>query len=314
MIETRSLFTVLVALLFLGIASPFAERAFGLHNVRVPDEMQSQEKMPIKRTISLKLPIKDVRFHWEFFDRAELLAGKLILRITRDNKSEEIVIFEDGQFSEGWGPMPMPSLGKKGKDPIYFMFKSTSTYLAAPNDEIEIILVAKQDLNGIGALLAGHLPAGTYKSTGYASWLTDKSQARIPAGFEQNAALESWSTQWSVVVTSNQGWTPPEQADAVRRMMNTVDAQAGPEAKPEIRKAKRCINNMRMLDAATEQCALANNLNKGDVAPRNKVSDHIKNGIDSLRCPSTGAYTSGPIGTDPTCSIHGTLTNAMNSR
>ena len=185
----------MVALSFLGIASLSPELAFGLHNVRVPDEMQSQEKEPIRRTISLKLPIKDVHFHWEFFDRAELLAGKLMLRITRDSKAEEIVIFEDGKFSEGWGPMPVPSMGKKGKDPIYFMFKSTGTYLTAPNDEVEIILVARQDLNGIGALLAGHLPAGTYSSTGSSSWLTDKSQAHLPAGFEQNAALESWSQQ-----------------------------------------------------------------------------------------------------------------------
>ena len=96
--------------------------------------------------------------------------------------------------------------------------------------------------------------------------------------------------------------------------MNTLDAQAGPEAKPEIRKAKLCINNMRMLDAATEQCALANNLNKGDVAPRNKVSDYIKNGIDSLRCPSSGQYTSGTVGADPKCSAHGTLTVAMERR
>ena len=71
-----------------------------------------------------------------------------------------------------------------------------------------------------------------------------------------------------------------------------------------------CINNMRMLDAATEQCAMADNLKDGDQAPRDSVSEYIKNGIDSLRCPSGGGYTSGIVGTEPECSVHGTLTQA----
>ena len=233
MTGTRSPITVLIVLLVLSIASLSVERAFALYNVSVPNEKQSQEKKPIKRTISLKLPIEDVQFHWEFFDRADLLAGKLMLRITRDKKVEEIVIFQDGTFSDGWGPMVKQSLGKTGTDPIYFMFKSSNTYLTAPSDKVEIILVAKQDLKGIGALLAGHLSAGTYKSTASSSWLTDKSQAGIPAGFEQNAAFESWSEQWPLVVTSNQGWTPPEQADAVRKMMKQLDTQTETNTEPE---------------------------------------------------------------------------------
>jgi hypothetical protein len=300
----------MVALLILSIASLFPERAFGLYNVQVPDAKQSQEKIPIKRTISLKLPIEDVQFHWEFLDRAELLAGKLLLRITRDKSVEEIVVFQDGEFSEGWGPMLKQSLGKTGADPIYFMFKSSNTYLTAPNDKVEILLVAKQDLKGIGALLSGHLPAGSYKSTASSSWLTDKSQAGIPAGFKQNAAFESWSKQWPLVVTKKQGWTPTDQANAVRKMMQQVGRKPEPVSQPKSPKARSCINNMRILDSATEQCAMANNLGKGEAAPRNEVSAYIKNGIDSLRCPSGGQYKSATVGADPTCSIHGALTAA----
>jgi hypothetical protein len=310
----RTHIPVLMGLLILSLSSLSVERAFALYNVSVPIQMQSQEKKPIKRTISLKLPIKDVQFHWEFFDRAELLAGKLLLRITREGKTEEIVVFQDGKFSDGWKPMIAISMGKTGKDPVYFMFKSSHTYLTAPDDEVEVVLTAKQDLKGIGALLAGYVPAGTYKSTAASSWLTDKSQTGIPAGFEQNADFESWSEQWPLVATSDQGWTPPEMADTVRKMMKQLDTQTETEIDPKIRKAKTCINNMRMLDAATAQCAKANNLHDGDAAPRNGVSDYMKNGIDSWRCPSAGRYTFGTVGTEPKCSIHGTLTNAMNSR
>ena len=175
--------------LALGVALLSLHSAMALHNVRIPDERQSQENNPLQRTISLKLPIKDVQFHWEFFDRAELLAGKLLLRVTREGKSEELVVFRDGAFIDGWGPVVKQSMGKTGKEPIYFMFQSRDRYLTAPGDKVEIVLVVKQDLKGIGALLAGHLPAGTYRSEASAVWLTDESMAGIPAGFQQTAAF-----------------------------------------------------------------------------------------------------------------------------
>jgi len=166
---------VVLGLFVLSVGLLPVERVFALYNLTIPDEMQSQVKSPIERTISLKLPIKDVQFHWEFLDRAELLAGKLLLRIIRDGVTEEIVVFQDGKFSDGWGPMVDQSLGKTGKNPIYFGFISKNTYLTALGDTVEIMLVAKQDLKGIGALLTGYLPAGIYKSEVKCMWLTDKS-------------------------------------------------------------------------------------------------------------------------------------------
>jgi hypothetical protein len=69
-----------------------------------------------------------------------------------------------------------------------------------------------------------------------------------------------------------------------------------------------CINNMRILSAATDQAAMECDLKNGDVAPRDEISSFIKNGIDSLRCPAGGVYECGIVGTDPKCSIHGALT------
>lgn len=75
-----------------------------------------------------------------------------------------------------------------------------------------------------------------------------------------------------------------------------------------------CINNMRLLEGATEQSALVNNLRNGDSAHRDDISSYIKNGTESLRCPSGGHYTFGVVGSDPECSIHGTLTDATRSK
>jgi len=221
------------ALLILSVALIFTQSALALFNTTVPEEKQTHDKKPVERTISLKLPIKNVHFHWEFFDKSELLAGSLRLRISRGGKTEEIVVFQDGKFSDGWGTLIDQSMGKKGKDPIYFGFRSQRKYLTAPADKVEVVLVAKQDLKGIGALLAGHLPAGTYKSETRSAWLTDKAQAGVPAMFLGNAAFEAWTQQWSLVVTSDQGWTPQEQADAVRKMMKQLDTETKTDTEPK---------------------------------------------------------------------------------
>lgn len=66
-----------------------------------------------------------------------------------------------------------------------------------------------------------------------------------------------------------------------------------------------CINNLRQIDSAKEQFAMANNL--ADDAP---VGDHLA-GINTYirggepECPAGGNYTYNNIGTPPTCSIGG---------
>ncbi len=71
---------------------------------------------------------------------------------------------------------------------------------------------------------------------------------------------------------------------------------------------------MRIIDASTEQNALVQNLTDGDIVPREDISSYIRNGIDSLVCPAGGEYQFGTVGTDPACSIHGTLSDATFQR
>jgi hypothetical protein len=67
-----------------------------------------------------------------------------------------------------------------------------------------------------------------------------------------------------------------------------------------------CINNLRQLDSAKEQWALAENKMTGDQPVTNEVLQYVK-GAEMPTCPEGGEYTLHPIGRDPECSVHGTL-------
>ena len=67
-----------------------------------------------------------------------------------------------------------------------------------------------------------------------------------------------------------------------------------------------CINNLRQLNSAKEQWALAENKPRGHEISSDEESGlwiYIKHGEPS--CPQGGTYTIGPIGQPPTCSIPG---------
>lgn len=64
-----------------------------------------------------------------------------------------------------------------------------------------------------------------------------------------------------------------------------------------------CINNLRQIDAAKEQWALANKKVNGDAVVEAEVNAYIKGGAPD--CPADGTYTYAVVGTDPTCSIAG---------
>ena len=149
--------------------------------------MQTKIQEPRERAISLKLPLQQPRFHWRFMSRKDFLSGKMLLRIIRDGESTEIVIFENGQFSDGWEAMqPPPKLGKKE---IYFGFVSTGKYLTAPGDKLELELTVPKDLAGIGALQTGILPAGKYVSKGTYSGLIDEYDTIMQLNNIKNPAL-----------------------------------------------------------------------------------------------------------------------------
>jgi len=225
---------------------------FALRMTEMPKEIQTQIKEPRSRAISLKLPLLQPAFHWTFMSREDLLSGKLILRIIREKQTSNIVIFENGQFTEGWEAMSLPDAPGRGE--IYFGFISTIKYLTAPSDMLELEFTVKKDLPGIGARQSGILPAGKYTSKGTYSGLIDDYDtsamesklveqnkvspdeqkallSKIRSMYENKAFLELWEDQWSLNITSETGWLPEKQAKAVNSMLENLDQQ---EAEPQL--------------------------------------------------------------------------------
>lgn len=146
--------------LFIG-ALGLPNTAHGLQAGRPP--LQTTIAEPVARPLYLKLPLAGVRFHWCFVNRDEVLSGKLTLEVRRGETTNEIVIFEGGAITPGWDASlsGSPCAGE-----FYFLFVSTTRYLTAPGDELELELIVPQDLEGIGAYQAGILEAGTYRTAG----------------------------------------------------------------------------------------------------------------------------------------------------
>ena len=248
-----------LALLITGLGSPTA--AYGFQFKKPPLSTKVQE--PVARSISLKLPLGGVRFHWCFMNRDKLLSGKLTLQVKRGDTTNEIVIFEGGEITPGWetaSDVPCP-------EGFYFMFVSTTQYLTAPGDELEVELIALEDLEGIGAYQTGILPAGTYRTAGTYYDLRDgpdrpepwtrpseaemadsmtragrtqeeveaalggrrlalSMQARgTPALFGPMAAPGCWRNPWPLKITYHEGWSPPEALAMTRGLMELMDAQ-----------------------------------------------------------------------------------------
>ena len=68
-----------------------------------------------------------------------------------------------------------------------------------------------------------------------------------------------------------------------------------------------CVNNMRILESAKEQAALKHDYREGDTVSQSEVSGFLKNGFSGLICPKGGRYTVNPVGQNPECSVHGSL-------
>jgi prepilin-type N-terminal cleavage/methylation domain-containing protein len=65
-----------------------------------------------------------------------------------------------------------------------------------------------------------------------------------------------------------------------------------------------CINNLRQIDSAKEQWALAQKKTNGDTPVTADINDYIK-GDTIPDCPAAGTYTYGNVGTNPVCNITG---------
>ena len=186
--------------------------------------------------------------------REDLLSGKLVLRVRRGDLTNEIVIFENGAIAPGWEPI---SPDGRGPGEIYFGFSSTTTFLTAPDDELEVELLVLKDLAGIGVLQTGILTAGTYRAKGTYFGLQDDFDSSQPMSAAQmidslteqgvtrdeaemmaqtlqgvslamrmNAEASSfiaytgcWENLWPLKITSNEGWASPEQVAFQERML-----------------------------------------------------------------------------------------------
>lgn len=72
-------------------------------------------------------------------------------------------------------------------------------------------------------------------------------------------------------------------------------------------KKNTCINNLRLIDAATEQWAMDNNKDTGDTVTTSgtpSILDYLK-GAQLPVEPSGGAYTITNVGAAPSCSVSG---------
>ncbi|MHC4714282.1 MAG: hypothetical protein ACYTAN_13600 [Planctomycetota bacterium] len=202
---------------------------------------------PVARKLRFKLPLEQPTFHWEFMSREAFLAGKLVLRITRAEKTDEIVVFNNGKFSEGWAAMEVGDVERE-RGEIYFGFESKTKHPTAPGDKLEIELTVKTDLDGIGALHTGILPAGKYVSAGSHSMLVDVFDTTVMADamrgetgeltdeqvaslqkmhemYDYTAFLESWDTQWPLTITGGKGWLPEDMGAEARRRREDLKAR-----------------------------------------------------------------------------------------
>ena len=266
--------------------------SFGLVQNPVPRDSRMLTKIrePRERKLTLKLPLLQPAFHFVFLNPADVLAGKLTLRIIRDEKPTDIVIFADGKLCEGWEALPaVPSV----KDGLYFAFASTHTYATAPGDKLKLELVAKSDLKGIGAMETGFLPGGTYTSEGTYTILTDefdtnpvlermKAQGKeitpefmknletVRERYSHKAGLESWSPQWPLKITAEEGWLPPEKAAQVRKLLEHIEAT----------KRETSLGDARAVSEAFYEAVA-----KGDDAKAQELSreGEFRQGFDQLR-------------------------------
>jgi len=76
---------------------------YALHMTKMPRDLQTRVPEAQMRQISLKLPLQQPAFHWTFMSKEKYLAGKLVLRIKRGDKTTEITIFKDGKITQDWG-------------------------------------------------------------------------------------------------------------------------------------------------------------------------------------------------------------------
>lgn len=65
-----------------------------------------------------------------------------------------------------------------------------------------------------------------------------------------------------------------------------------------------CINNLRIIDSAKDQWSIVKNRPMGETPREHDLYEYFREGALPT-CPKGGAYTLGPVGEPPTCSVPG---------
>jgi hypothetical protein len=129
----------------------------------------------------------------------------------------------------------------------------------------------------------------------------------LGAGAETPTAFVYQNLKGGVLTT---GTSSSGGKDLVGSVLVVPVAMMAAIALPSFAKARStsqgnaCINNLRQLDAAKEQWALAERKADGDEVSIPGVLEYIK-GNKMPVCPQGGKYTLNPIGKDPVCSVPG---------
>ena len=75
-----------------------------------------------------------------------------------------------------------------------------------------------------------------------------------------------------------------------------------------------CVANMKLLADAKAKILVETECQPGDVIPAADLALVLGRPVDSFKCPKGGHYAIKPAGQDPACSLHGSLTSALESR
>lgn len=74
-----------------------------------------------------------------------------------------------------------------------------------------------------------------------------------------------------------------------------------------------CMNNLRLVQNAVQQAALAKNLDGEAAIGEGDIVEYLKDSKLPV-CPAQGVYSLGKVSEEPRCSVHGTVSNPVHSK
>lgn len=82
----------------------------------------------------------------------------------------------------------------------------------------------------------------------------------------------------------------------------------------EASRRSACLNNLRSIEFAKEQAAMEHKYKEGETVSEQVVSTFMKREFSGLVCHKGGHYTINPLGQEPECSEHGSMSAARQKR